>query len=54
MPFTELEKAIVRELQGTIPLDTLHPYEVIARRVGITEEELHDIFEEVERSWYYS
>ncbi|AXA35772.1 MAG: Lrp/AsnC family transcriptional regulator [Candidatus Hydrogenedentota bacterium] len=47
MPFTDLEKAIIRELQGTIPLDTLHPYEEIARRVGITEEELHDIL----RKW---
>ncbi len=40
MPLSELEKAIVRELQETIPLDTLHPYEEIARRCGITEEEL--------------
>lgn len=42
MPFSELEKAIIRELQGTIPLDTLHPYEEIARRCGITEEELFE------------
>ncbi len=40
MRFTELDKAIIRELQGTIPLDTLHPYEEIARRCGITEDEL--------------
>ncbi|MCX7626764.1 MAG: hypothetical protein N2Z21_11245 [Candidatus Sumerlaeaceae bacterium] len=40
MRLTELDKAIIRELQGTIPLDTLYPYEEIARRVGITENEL--------------
>lgn len=40
MAFSERDKAIIRELQGTIPLDTLHPYEEIARRCGMSEEEL--------------
>jgi siroheme decarboxylase len=42
MPLTDIEKSIVRELQGTIPLDTPHPYEEVARRCGITEQELLD------------
>lgn len=40
MRLTELDKAIIRELQGNIPLDTLTPYEEIAKRCGISEEEL--------------
>jgi DNA-binding Lrp family transcriptional regulator len=40
MRLSELDKAIIRELQGTIPLDTLTPYAEIARRCGISEEEL--------------
>lgn len=35
----ELEKAIVRELQGDLPL-VKKPYQAIAERLGITEEEL--------------
>lgn len=49
MPLSELEKAIVRELQETIPLDTLHPYEEIARRCGITEEDLFQKITEWQR-----
>jgi DNA-binding Lrp family transcriptional regulator len=40
--FSDLEKAIIRELQGTIPTDTLHPYEEIARRCGTTEEHVFE------------
>lgn len=41
----DLARAIIRELQGTIPLDTLHPYEEIAQRCGISEEELLRVLE---------
>jgi DNA-binding Lrp family transcriptional regulator len=42
MRFSDLDKDIIRQLQGTIPLDTLHPYEEIARRCGISEEKLFE------------
>lgn len=46
MRLSEIDKAIIREMQGTIPMDTLHPYEEIARRCGLTEEELFDKLKE--------
>lgn len=42
----ELARAIIRELQRTIPLDTLHPYKEIASRCGITEEHLLHLLED--------
>lgn len=35
-----LEKRIIQELQGSIPLDTLHPYAEIAQRCRMSEETL--------------
>lgn len=42
MNLTDTEKRIVKALQGCIPLDTLHPFEPIARECGVTEDELLD------------
>lgn len=45
MRLSELDKSIVREFQATIPLETRHPYAEIARRCGISEEELFERLE---------
>ncbi|MEW6547068.1 MAG: AsnC family transcriptional regulator [Bacillota bacterium] len=47
----DLDRAIVRELQGNIPLDP-HPFAVIASRVGASEEEvLRRVRSYWERGW---